>query len=88
MNAIASISALDTKTITCVIVGAVAGFVALQLTYALLAWALWTWLAFAIALGAYILTSTAAQLYMETSGYDIAVAATAKSIGFVKGLFA
>ncbi len=88
MNALPTISSLDAKSITCMAAGVVAGFITLNITFALLAWALWAWLALVIAFCASLAVAFVTETYMETDGYDLAVAATAKSIAFVKGLFA
>ncbi len=88
MHALTTLTALDTKTIACAAVGALAGFIALNITFALLAWALWAWLALVVAFIASLAVAYVTDAYMDASGYDVAVAATAKSIGFVKGLFA
>lgn len=76
----------DRKLLASTIVGAIAGFAAMQLTYALLAWAIWSWLALVIALLVSLVASFAAGAYTQASGYDLAVEGAARAVTFFRGL--
>jgi hypothetical protein len=77
---------LDTKFIASVITGAIAGFLTLHLTYALLAWAIGAWLAIVIALLASFVASAVTSGYMQAKGYDLAVEGCARATSFFRSL--